>query len=147
MMGVVKMKLKSRKNLLGVYDIILCFGAVIIGILMVKSSSGIFSQYPKEWLTKIPFQSWVTPGIIAIVVFGFGNLISAIVSFFIEGNKSWAMSAIMGGIFFVSLVAQIFILGEWYLATVQFFVLSIIQLALSGYVFSCNRKNKRIGYK
>jgi hypothetical protein len=50
------------------------------------------------------------------------------------------MSVVMGGIFFISLVAQVLILGEWYMATVQFFFLSIIQLSLCGYVYWGYRK-------
>ncbi|MBZ9637706.1 hypothetical protein [Clostridium sp. FP1] len=135
------MKQKMRINLLGVYDLILSLGAIFIGIIMVSSRNGIFIEYPKEWLSKVPFESWVTPGIIAIVVFGLGNIISAIFVFRKESNKSWVMSAIMGGIFFMSIVAQVVILGEWYMATVQFLIFSIIQICLSGYVFSGYRKN------
>ena len=130
------MNQKIRANLLGVYDIILSLGAFFIGAMMVSSSSGIFIEYPKEWLAKVPFESWVNPGIIAIAVFGLGNMISALLSFRKQSNKSWVMSAIMGGIFFMSIVAQVIILGEWYMATVQFLIFSIIQLCLSFYVFS-----------
>jgi len=134
------MKQKARITLLGVYDLILSLGAIFIGAMMISSSNGIFIEYPKEWLSKVPFESWVIPGIIAIIIFGLGNILSAIFSFRKESNKSWIMSAIMGGIFFMSIVAQVMILGEWYMATVQFFIFSIIQLGLSGYVFSGYRK-------
>ena len=40
----------------------------------------------------------------------------------------------------MSIVAQVIILGEWYMATVQFFIFSIIQLGVSGYVFWGYRK-------
>jgi hypothetical protein len=135
------MKQKTRANLLGVYDLILSLGAIIIGVMMVSSRNGIFIEYPKEWLSKVPFESWVIPGIIGIVVFGIGNIISAIFVFRKESNKSWVMSALVGGIFFMSIVAQVVFLGEWYLATVQFLIFSVIQLCLSGYVFLGNRKN------
>ena len=137
------MKQKTRKNLLGVYDLLLSFGAIYLGVLMISSSSGIFTEYPKEWLSKVPFESWVAPGVIAIIIFGLGNLISAIFSFRRESNKSWALSAIMGGIYFISIVAQVIILGEWYMATVQFFTFSIIQICLSGYVFLGYKENQR----
>jgi len=107
---------------------------------MVRSDYGAFTEFPKEWSSKIPFDNWGTIGVIAIIVFGIGNIISAIFSFRKESNKSWIMSAIMGGIFFMILVAQVIILGEWYMGTVQFFIFSIIQLCLSGYVFSGYRK-------
>lgn len=103
---------------------------------MVSSSNGVFVEYPKEWLTKIPFESWIMPGIIAILVFGSGNIISAIMCFRRIRNKPWVMSAIMGGILLISIIAQVIILGEWYMATIQLVILSIIQLCISGYVFS-----------
>lgn len=133
------MKLKIRINLLGIYDLILALGAVFIGVMMVSSSSKIFSDYPKEWLSKVPFESWFIPGIIAIFIFGLGNIIAAIFSF-TKNKNSWVISAIMGGIFFISIVAQVIILGEWYMPTVEFFIFSVIQLWLSGYAFSSYKK-------
>jgi len=133
------MKLKIRINLLGIYDLILALGAIYTGVLMLRGY-GIFVEYPKEWLTIVPFESWVIPAIIAIVVFGIGNIISAIFSFIKESNKSWVFSAIMGGIFLISLIAQVIILGECYLATVEFFIFSIIQLFLSGCAFVKSRE-------
>ncbi|MBZ9625046.1 MULTISPECIES: hypothetical protein [unclassified Clostridium] len=135
------MKQKIRVNLLGFYDFILALGAISIGVSMISSSKGILTEYPKEWLSKVPFESWVIPGIIAIVLFGLGNIIATISCFRRKNSKSWFVSAIMGGIFFLSIVAQIIILGEFYLATVEFLILSAIQLCLCGYVFVGYRKN------
>lgn len=133
------MKLKIRMNLLGIYDLILALGAVFIGVMMVSSSSEIFSDYPKEWLSKVPFESWFIPGIIAILIFGLGKIIEAIPSFR-KNKNSWVISAIMGGIFFISIVAQVITLGEWYMVTVEFFIFSIIELWLSRYEFSSYKK-------
>lgn len=138
------MKQNLRKILLGVYDLILAYGAIDLGIKMIHSDHGIFTEYPKEWLTMVPFENWVAPGIIGILVFGIGNIIAAIFCLLIKSRKSWIMSAVMGGIFFISLVAQVIILGEAYLATGEFFILSIIQLALSGYVFLGYIKGKEV---
>ncbi|MFT5873592.1 MAG: hypothetical protein ACI8WT_002539 [Clostridium sp.] len=135
------MKQKIRLNLLGFYDLILALGAIYMGISMISSSRGVFTEFPKEWLFKVPFESWVIPGIIAIALFGIGNIIAAIFSFKKGNNKSWVMSAIMGGIFFISLATQIIILREIYLATVEFLIFSIIQLSLCRYIFTGYRKN------
>ncbi|HEY5561242.1 MAG TPA: hypothetical protein VIK72_05700 [Clostridiaceae bacterium] len=135
---------KIRANLLGIYDLILAFGAIFIGIKMINSSSGIFTEYPKEWLSKIPFDSWVIPGIMTILLFGLGNIIAASLSFRKRANNSWFMSATMGGILFISLIIQIIILGETYLATIEFLIFSIIQLYLSGYGFISYRKRQNI---
>lgn len=138
------MKQNMGKALLGIYDLFLSLGAIYTGIMMVLGN-GIFAEYPYEWMPIVPFENWVIPGIIAIVVFGLGNIISAIFSLREKSNKSWHASAIMSVIFFVSLVVQVLVLREVYLATVEFFVLSIIQLCLCGYVFSSYKKNPMSG--
>ncbi|AOY76807.1 hypothetical protein [Clostridium formicaceticum] len=127
------MKRKINRKLLGAYDFILGVGAIAIGAMMVNSKKGIFAEYPKEWLSIIPFTSWVIPGIIVIVLFGLGNIYVAISFFRSENKNACFMSTLMGSILFVSIVAQIIILGEWYLATVEFMILSIIQICLSAY--------------
>lgn len=132
---------KIRVSLLGAYDLIMAYGAISTGISMIRSSKGVFIEYPNEWLSKVPFESWVPPGIIAIILFGLGNIIAAILSFRVKNKNSWFMSGIMGGIFFISLVSQIIILREWYLATVIFMILSVIQLCLCVYVIAGYRKN------
>ena len=109
---------------------------------MVTSRNRIFVEYPEEWLTKVPFKSWVIPGIIAIILFGFGNFLSAVIILKNRNDKPWLMSAIMGGILLVSLIAQVLILSEWYLVTLQLLILSIIQVCLSGYVFLGYKKKK-----
>jgi hypothetical protein len=135
------MKQNIRMKLLGGYDLLLAIGAITTGINMINSNKGMFTEYPKEWLSKVPFESWVIPGIIAIVLFGLGNLIAAIFSFRKENNNSWFASSVMGGISFISIIFQVIILGETYLATMEFLILSIIQLCLCGYVFTGYRKN------
>lgn len=133
------MKQKTRMNLLGLYNLILALGAIYTGMLMIRGN-GIFIDYPKEWLGKVPFVSWFIPGIIAIVLFGLGNIIASIFCFRKKSSSSWLMSAIMGGVFFISLVAQAIIFKELYLATVEFFILSIIQLCLIVFVFKGYKK-------
>jgi hypothetical protein len=135
------MKYKVRKYILGIYDLFLSFGAVYTGTAMIASKR-VFSEYPQEWLSKVPFTGWAVPGILAIVIFGFGNFIAALLSFFGNNGKTWFASAVMGGIFFVSLCASVLILGEWYLPTVQFFIYSIIQITLSMSIYFENKKSR-----
>jgi hypothetical protein len=131
------MKQKKIVYILVFYNWILAAGAVGMGIMMLTAKSGIFEEYPKEWVLKTPFDSWSVIGIISILVFGIGNSIAAVLSL----KKVYIFSVIMGGILFFSLVAQIVVLGEWYLATVEFLVLSIIQLLLSVYSYIGEKKH------
>lgn len=126
----------KQKNyiVLGVYDLLMAAGAIIIGIQMIMSKSGIFTEYPQEWLSKLPFHSWVAPGFIAILLFGAGNLLSGFLSLKNSFHMSWLLSALEGVLLLICVIAQIKILGEWYLASAEFFAVGMIQLLLSGYV-------------
>lgn len=126
--------MNKRMNLLGIFDSIIALGAIYTGVMMV-SSKAVFSVFPSEWLSKVPFKSWFIPGIIAIVVFGLGNIIATFFSFKKGSNRPWLFSATMGSIFFVSIIFQVIILEEWYLATFEFLIFSMIQISLSIYCF------------
>lgn len=119
--------------LMGAYDLFLAAGAFITGVLMVASKSGIFAEYPAEWLTKLPFHGWVVPGFAAIILFGIGNLVSGLLSIKKSFTLSWFPSAVAGSLLIIFVIAQIIILDEWYLASVEIFAAGIIQLFLSGY--------------
>ncbi|WP_330949625.1 hypothetical protein [Virgibacillus sp. MG-45] len=135
---------QKRPKVLAIYDLFLATGAIWFGIQMVQLSSGIFAEpYPKNWAEKLPFDSWVMPGILAIIIFGLGNIIAAVFSFTSRHNSVWYVSAIMGAIFFSSLIFQICILDEDYIVTYPFLGFSVIQLCLSGYVFWGYRKLKK----
>ena len=129
------MKHKVMLNLLGDYDLLISLGAIFIGVNMI-SGKRVFNEYPKEWLSKVPFQNWFLPGIIGIVVFGLGNCIAAIFSFRRQGNLSWIVSAIMAGIFLISMVAQYILFREWYLPSSMLLMFSIIQVIICGFAFA-----------
>ena len=134
--------LKQKSNfILGLYDSVLAISAIFIGIQMIQSNSGIFAEYPTEWLFKLPFNSWVQPGIIAILLFGAGNIFSAVMCFKNSFNMSWLSSALVGLLLLICVIAQVIILGEWYLPSVEFFVAGIIQIIISGYVLSTRKKS------
>jgi len=136
------MKQTIRARMLGIYDLFLATGAIWFGVQMVMLSSGtIFAEeYPDSWASRLPFDSWVIPGVLAIVIFGLGNIIAAVFSFLKKDNSSWFASAIMGAVFFFSLIFQRIIIEESYIVNGPFLALSIIQLCLSGYVFFGYRK-------
>ncbi|MBU3111915.1 hypothetical protein KPL55_10285 [Clostridium lacusfryxellense] len=125
-------------NLLGIYDMMLAVGAIYMGGVMI---SGMFTEYPKEWISKIPFHSWFIPGIIAILLFGIGNIVASIFSLKKGNKRYWVASAIMGALLLVSLIVQVIVLGEWYMATVEFLLLSIGQLYLCRGGFASSNKN------
>lgn len=132
-------EVNKKMNLLGSYDLILALGAIWTGIMMV-SSKLVFLEFPQDWIQKVPFESWFVPGLSVIAVFGLGNIMAAFFSFRKNSNRSWFYSALMGGILLISIFLQVIILGEWYLPTLEFLILSIIQIFLSLYCSGGYRK-------
>jgi len=137
------MRGKIGKISLGCYNLFLAVGAIYAGIIMIL---GKFGEYPSEWINKVPFTDWVYPGIIAIVLYGMGNLIAAGFSV-IKNDRGLIASAIMGVIFLISILLSIKVLGETYLVTWQFIFLSIIQIALTVFALMSSYKNKNIKFK
>lgn len=135
------MKQTIRARMLSIYDLFLAIGAIYCGTQMVRSNYGIFAEeYPDSWASNLPFDSWVMPGILAIIIFGLGNIIASVFSFVSRGNGSWYVSLIMGSLFFFGLIYQYILVQETYIVTKPFLILSVIQLCLSGYVFLGYRK-------
>lgn len=122
------MKGMKSRIVLGGYDLFLAAGAIYNGINMAL---GLFwnGEFPEVWLGRVPFTSWFYPGVIAIAVYGLGNLIAAYFS--IKKEKGWIASGVMGIFFFMSLLLSISVLGEVYLATGMFIILSTIQILLT----------------
>jgi hypothetical protein len=131
---------------LGIYDLFLAMGAIWLGVQMITSSNGTFfaDPYPDSWVSNLPFDSWVMPGILAVVIFGLGNIIAAVLSFKKEHNSSWYASAVMGAVFLFGLAYQYIAVGEMYIVTGPFLIIGIVQLCLSGYVFWSYRKGLKL---
>lgn len=132
------MKNSKMKIVLMIYDLFLALGAIYEGFRMVL---GRYGEYPLEWLVRVPFKSWVIPGIIAILFYGLVNLLAGVFTF-IRGKKGIIISFTMGVIFLVSLIISIRVLGDIYLATGEFIILSIIQILLSIITFMVYRSRE-----
>lgn len=124
------MKSKIRKCLLGILDLALAAGAIYTGYLMMFTEYGIFDQYPREWIGILPFHNWIIPGILAVIIFGLGNMIASVLCFLEKYNRYWVASAIMGGILLLTMLFLGIILKEYYLATLELIFLAMIQLSL-----------------
>lgn len=123
------MRRKVSRAILGYFDLFLAVGAIYNGLLMVL---GMWwnGEWPTVWVDRVPFNSWFWPGIIAVCIYGIGNLVAAYYSFS-KNEKGYIVSGVMGGFFFLSLLASFVVLGEGYLATFMFIILSLIQMILT----------------
>ncbi len=129
------MKSKVSRIILGCFDLFLAVGAIYNGLIMM-SGKWWDGEWTTVWIGRVPFTSWFWPGVIAIAIYGIGNLIAAYYSFS-KKEKGWIASGVMGIFFFLSLLVSIVVLGEGYLATGMFIILSIVQIILTIIVTIC----------
>ena len=119
------MKIKKITNLLACYDLVLGIGVIFTCIMIMTGKAG---QYPAEWLGKVPFTNWFYPGIIGIILYGFGNLCAFYL--ILRNNKGLILSGFMGIMLLISILLSIKILGEVYLVTIEIMLLSLVQIML-----------------
>lgn len=122
------------KNILNSYNLVLSLGAFYLGVSMFLGK-GAFDTFPQEWLGVLPFDSWSVLALFGMIVFGIGNGISSIYGFIKKDKKIFTMTFTMGALFFLCTVIPTILLGEWYLPTSAFFVLSLIQILLGLFGF------------
>ena len=130
---------KISRGVLSCFNLFLAIGAMYYGIEMI---TGIWDRdwgvFPPEWIGRVPFTSWFWPGVIALIFFGLGNLFAAYYSIS-KANKPWLPSLFMGTVFLVSLIISVPVLGEMYLPTAMFIILSIVQLILTILSLVCSK--------
>lgn len=119
------MKIKIT-NMLGYYDLVLGIGIIFTCIMMMTGKIG---QYPVEWLGKVPFTNWFYPGIIGIILYGFGNLYASYL--ILRNKKGLILSGFMGVLLLISILLSIKILGAVYLVTLEIILLSLVQIILA----------------
>ena len=122
------------KNIINSYNLILSLGAFYLGV-SIFLERGAFDTFPQEWIGILPFTNSASLAFFGMTVFGIGNGIASIYSFKKNDIKKFTMTLTMGALFFFCTVIPTILLGEWYLPTSAFFVLSLIQILLGLFGF------------
>ncbi len=117
------------KNIVNSYNLLLSLGAFYVGVSMFLER-GVFATFPPEWIGKVPFNNWASLALFGIIIFGFGNAVASIYGFIKKDKNIFIITITMGALFFTCTVIPTFLLGEWYLPTGAFLILSLIQILL-----------------
>ena len=119
---------------LNIYNLFLSLGAFYVGVPMFLGL-GEFDTFPQEWVGEVPFNSWASLALFGVAVFGIGNAIASIYGFIKKDQKIFTMTFAMGLLFFFTTVISTVLVGEWYMPTGIFLILSIIQISLGLFGF------------
>lgn len=122
--------MKKQNLFISGYHFFLALLFIYVGAQVIQGRLG---EYPSEWLTKLPFTSWVLPGF-AILLLGLSHLFVAGICLFQSRSIVARLTLLMGSFLIVSGILSIMILGEPYLATVELILLGSIHLVLGGII-------------
>ena len=109
--------MKKQNLFISGYHFFLALLFIYVGAQVIQGRLG---EYPREWLTKLPFTSWVLPGF-AILLLGLSHLFVAGICLFQSRSIVARLTLLMGS-------------GETYLATVELILLGSIHLVLGGII-------------
>ena len=122
--------MKKQNLFISGYHFFLALLFIYVGAQVIQGRLG---EYPREWLSKLPFTSWVLPGF-AILLLGLSHLFVAGICLFQSRSIVARLTLLMGSFLIVSGILSIMILGETYLATVELILLGSIDLVLGGII-------------
>ena len=122
--------MKKQNLFISGYHFFLALLFIYVGAQVIQGRLG---EYPREWLTKLPFTSWVLPGF-AILLLGLSHLFVAGICLFQSRSIVARLTLLMGSFLIVSGILSIMVLGETYLATVELILLGSIDLVLGGII-------------
>jgi hypothetical protein len=125
----------GARKWLGILQLLVGIGAVPAGLGLVMDPSGASLRFRLEWLEGTPFSTFLIPGLILMIVNGFGSLAGSVASL-----RGWRRAGEVGlalGIFLTLwIILQVYWigLGSWLQPT--YFVIGLLECGLSVKVLS-----------
>jgi len=125
---------KDVKNIpitytLGVLQIFIGITAVLGGFGLVSDPSGTKMHVPLELLKNSPFNNYLIPGLVLLIVNGVGNVLAGIVTFF--RTRYTGYPAIFFGVFLTVYIAiEVWFIGMLNFSQPLYFILGLVELLL-----------------
>lgn len=101
---------------------------------------GVFASFPNEWTTYVLFNNWIMLALFLIILFGIGNEFAFLNGLLKKERKLYYLTMIMGILLVLSTVIQVFVLKEWFLPTVEFLFIGLIQILLGLFGINAYKK-------
>ena len=132
--------------------LMVCFFGVIqafIGITAIAGGSKLVSNphglpdFPIEWLINSPFSNYFFPGLVLLIVIGFGFVVSSTMNF-LRKRYSGGMAALLGVCLILYMIIEVWFVGLRNFLQPLYFVLGVIVLILGSNLFKSTNKLLRI---
>ena len=113
---------------LGVVQAFIGITAIAGGLRLVSNPNGL-PDIPLEWLVNSPFTNYFFPGLVLLIVIGFGYIVSGSVTF-LHKRYSGSMAALLGICLILYMTVEVWFVGLRNFLQPLYFVLGVIVLIL-----------------
>ena len=126
-------KSKLMVYFLGVIQAFIGITAIAGGLRLVSNPNGL-ADFPLEWLVNSPFTNYFFPGLVLLIVIGFGYVVSGTVTF-LRKRYSGSMAALLGICLILYMTIEVWFVGIRNFLQPLYFVLGVIVLILGLKLF------------
>jgi len=126
-------KRKFMSYFLGILQAFIGITAIAGGLKLISNPSGI-PDFPIEWLSNSPFTNYLIPGLILLIVIGFGNVVAAMTTF-LQKRYFGGMAALSGIFLILFMTTEVWFVGLRNFLQPLYFIFGIIVLVLGLKLF------------
>lgn len=131
-------KHKLMAYFLGVIQAFIGITAIAGGSRLVSNPHGL-PDFPSEWLINSPFSNYFFPGLVLLIVIGFGFVVSSTTNF-LRKRYSGGMAALLGICLILYMITEVWFVGLRNFLQPLYFVLGLIVLILGLNLFKSTNK-------
>ena len=135
-------KNKLMAYFLGIIQAFIGITAIAGGSKLVSNPHGL-PDFPIEWLINSPFSNYFFPGLVLLIVIGFGFVVSSTMNF-LRKRYSGGMAALLGVCLILYMIIEVWFVGLRNFLQPLYFVLGVIVLILGSNLFKSTNKLLRI---
>jgi len=118
---------------LGALQAFIGITAIAGGFRLVSNPNGT-SDIPIEWLTGTPFTNYLIPGLVLLIVIGFGNVLGSIFSF-LSKRYAGRIATLLGIFLILFMTIEVWFVGLRTFLQPLYFILGAIVMALGLKLF------------
>lgn len=121
-------KRKFMSYFLGFLQAFIGITAIAGGLKLISNPGGI-PDFPVEWLSNSPFTNYFIPGLILLIVIGFGNVVAAMFTF-LQKRYFGGIAALSGISLILYMTTEVWFVGLRNFLQPLYFIFGIIVLTL-----------------
>ena len=118
---------------LGALQFFIGLTAIAGGFRLVSNPNGI-PDFPIEWLSNSPFTSYFIPGLVLLIIIGFGNVLAGPVTF-LRKRYSGSIATLLGIFLILYMIIEVWFIGLRNFLQPLYFILGVTVLILGLKMF------------